>query len=463
MSKSTLTPDRLFDRSWRPGQPFRPRISRARRWAMIVALFFLCIIIGGYWYITDSNRVKQMAEAYLSALLGGPVKVDSATLSIFEGLRLDRVQLYVDASHSEESLLFSADSFLVQYDPRALLAGKIEATRIVAVDPRVHVTEDTDTGRRNYTRLLESRPSTSQPSAAKPKPITLPEIVLRNAQVIYTRMHKGEAVESTSISIEGQLKPIPEGKIYSFTFQSRGQSTEIGPIISGQMVMDTGQVNATLQNFDFGPDVKSMLPPEVRQWWEQHELTGRVNTIVNYIPANKTIEHPQYNVEIELQGVTLAVHPQEWMSTVERQRQLDIHRAFEVMGYAGLNEHAFASSLSAMVEPAPLSLKQVHGRFLFADNQTIQIQDLNGWLEDMPFKISGKINGYSSAAEAHIRIGSSDLHDIEIPAAPRYLNSLPPSVREIYDRFKPRGVCRFFVDLDRATPGARPTVSGQID
>src|SRR5450432_664451 len=166
MSKSTLTPDRLFDRSWRPGQPFRPRISRARRWAMIVALFFLCIIIGGYWYITDSNRVKQMAEAYLSALLGGPVKVD-------------RVPLYVDASHSEESLLFSADSFLVQYDPRALLAGKIEATRIVAVDPRVHVTEDTDTGRRNYTRLLESRPSTSMPSASIGNPIILPEIVLR--------------------------------------------------------------------------------------------------------------------------------------------------------------------------------------------------------------------------------------------------------------------------------------------
>jgi hypothetical protein len=81
----------------------------------------------------------------------------------------------------------------------------------------------------------------------------------------------------------------------------------------------------------------------------------------------------------------------------------------------------------------------------------------------MPFKISGRFKGYSPAAEAHIRLASSELHDIEIPAAPRYVNSLPPAVREIYDRFRPRGVCRFWVELDRPVSGARPTVTGEIE
>src|ERR1700749_112397 len=115
MSKSAPTPDRLFDRAWRPGHPFRPHISGLRRWAMGIVLFILCVVIGGYWYITDSNRVKIMAETYLSTLLGGPVKVDSATLSIFEGLRLDRVKLYVDCNNTPDLLLFIADSFLIQY------------------------------------------------------------------------------------------------------------------------------------------------------------------------------------------------------------------------------------------------------------------------------------------------------------------------------------------------------------
>ena len=105
------------------------------------------------------------------------------------------------------------------------------------------------------------------PSASAGKSLVLPEIVLRNAQVDYTRVRGGsteEVLESSSISIEGQLTPLPESKVYRFSFQSRGKSSEIGPIISGQMVMGTGKISASLQNFEFGPDVKTMLPPEVR-------------------------------------------------------------------------------------------------------------------------------------------------------------------------------------------------------
>src|SRR3974377_1730461 len=113
MPKSLQPPDRLFDRTWRPGHPFHPRISLTRRWAMGIIFFLLCCIIWGYAFITDSNRVGRMAEQYLSSLLGGKVTVGSATLSIFEGLRLDVVTLYTDPSRSPASMLFSAKSFVV--------------------------------------------------------------------------------------------------------------------------------------------------------------------------------------------------------------------------------------------------------------------------------------------------------------------------------------------------------------
>src|ERR1051326_14100 len=59
---------------------------------MSVLLVLLCLIIWGYWTITDSTRVKDMAEKYLSDILGGQVTVGHATLSVFEGLRLDNIE-----------------------------------------------------------------------------------------------------------------------------------------------------------------------------------------------------------------------------------------------------------------------------------------------------------------------------------------------------------------------------------
>jgi hypothetical protein len=464
MAKPLTTPERLFDRTWRPGHPFRPRISNTRRWFMSVVFFLLCIIIGGYWYITDSNRVREMAESALSRILHGHVKVEQATLSIFEGLRLDGVNFYVDASRSPDSLLFSAKSFIVQYNPQALLTGKIDPTRIIAVDPHVRIMEDITSGQRNYERLFENHTSpssmTSPPMGAN---VQLPEISLRNAQVDYIRTEDGAAVESSSIAIEGQLTPMPADKVYTFSFQSRGRLAGIGPMISGQMEMDTGAVHASLQNFEFGPDLKSMLSPDVRDWLEQHGLSGRVNIpLLDYVPPTTPGGRPGYTVKLELQGVKLSVHPEEWMGAREHHILNDIRDTFQSLRIAGINR-PFVDHIAAMAEAAPLNLRQVHGEFIFTGDETIQIPELNGWLEEMPFKISGRIKGYSPAAEAHIRLASSDLHDIEIPAAPRYVNSLPPAVREIYDRFRPRGVCRFWVELDREVAGARPTVSGEIE
>lgn len=463
MPKPLMSPDHLFDRTWRPGHPFRPRIGRLRRWVMGFLFFLLCTVIGGYLYITDATRVRGMAESYLSILLGGPVQVGRANLSIFQGLRLDDVRLYAEAPDAPDSLLFSAQSFLIQVDLKALLTGRLEASRIVAVEPRVHVVEDALTGKRNYNRLLESHGPTSMPSVPGSN-LTLPEIVLRNAQILYSRHSGTRITESSSIGIEGQLTPIPSSKIYRFSLQSHGTTTDIGPVISGEIVMGTGQVTASLQNFEFGTDLKTMLPPEVRQWWEQHGLSGRVNIpVLNFIPPAGPNDSAGYRVEIELQGVTLAVHPREWMGANEHRMLDQMHDALDALRLAGLNSRKFVDRVSELVEPAPISLRQVHGRFVFTDDQMIQIQDLHGWLEELPFKISGKIKGYSPEAEAQIRVASSDLQDIEIPAAPRYLNSLPPAVREIYDRFKPRGICRFWVELNRATAGARPVVTGQID
>src|SRR4051812_27710083 len=139
MPRYSLTPDRLLDRPWRAGHPFRPRCGRFRRLGMVLLLLVLSVIIFGYGYLTDSDRVRRMAEGYLSELVGGRVKVGGATLSIFEGLRLDDVRVYVDDAPattpvtlvagpaSPDAEIFSARTFVIQYNFRSMLRGQLEA------------------------------------------------------------------------------------------------------------------------------------------------------------------------------------------------------------------------------------------------------------------------------------------------------------------------------------------------
>src|SRR5580693_7123178 len=70
MSRVMLNPQRLFDRLWRARHPLRPRRSRWHTAAIVLLLLFFVGVIGGYNYLTNSERVRGMARDYLSGLLG---------------------------------------------------------------------------------------------------------------------------------------------------------------------------------------------------------------------------------------------------------------------------------------------------------------------------------------------------------------------------------------------------------
>ena len=111
MSQTFLTPDRLYDRPWRAGHPFNRSPSAKRRWTMLALFAVLCTIIGGYLWITDARRVRALAESELGKIIGGPVSVGRAKLSLFEGLRLENVSVYVDNSGDHDACVFSANTF----------------------------------------------------------------------------------------------------------------------------------------------------------------------------------------------------------------------------------------------------------------------------------------------------------------------------------------------------------------
>ena len=551
MSRYSLNPDRLFDRPWRPGHPFHPKSGRLRRLSTAGLLVFLCGVIWTYGYLTDAKRVRDMAQGYLSGLVGGRVTVEGASLSIFEGLRLDGVKVFVDAPVEpggppalarKDSLLFSAKTFVVQYDPRSMLGGRLEAGQIVAEQPQVHLSRDVTTDHWNFQRLGQSPKPRPAPAPGPPPPaMALPEVLLRNARVeINDLLADGTQVTRGYMAIDGRFSPPPappagSGEArrggYDFVLQSRGASDAMGPLVSGSVDPGAGRVSAKLDGFQFGPDVRAMLPDDVGKLLERLEMTGEMNVDrLTYAPAGADGKGPKFGVEMALKQVNFSVPPEQWMSKAEavrredaRQAALALRQAFAAGGFgrqplpsvtaafAAADPSAArppgvahptasadvsatsdampasavlaaqvataaagpmaavprpptnpADALAALYDTAPVRFRQVNGTFAF-DERGVQIRDLHGRVESNPLTINGHIDGYDPDAPMSLTVTSSVLEDLSIPAAPRYIWSLPAAVREFYEKTRPQGTCRLNLNVTRKVESGPIDASGYVD
>jgi hypothetical protein len=499
MPRYSCNPTCFIDRPWWSGHPFRPHRGRCRKWVMSILLVLLCVVIGGYTYLTDAARVRLMAQNYLSQLLGGRVEIGAATLSLFEGLRLDNVSVHVDADRGQpDSLLFSAQSFVLNYDPRKLVEGQLEATEIIAQKPHVYLTltQDGSKSRWNYQRL---HPVQAAPApAAKPGPvnITLPQILLRNAVVEISEVQAGQRSAVGSMDIDGQLTPATGGQRYDFEMQSRGVGEGLGPYANGTVAVGSGELVAHLRNVQFGEDIRSMFPADLRDWWARHDLGGRIESVdLTYSPARGR-QAAKFSVQTAVKGITLSVNREEWSSREEIQHWRDIRSAvsmlgsvYRIAGYPEIDSCADpkapgpdasrtpapitspAQPLAEMCNTAPLRLREVTGSFLF-DQDGIDVNDLlvrvgtgDAKRPDATnaFRIRGHVEGYRADAPLRLQVSSADPEGLYIPARPRFLDSLPRDVRNFYSDLRPEGTCRLSADVNRPIPGAVPQVNVQVE
>lgn len=459
MYRSTFTLDPRFDRVWRAGRASKRR-SRLRTATTFLLFTFLCSAIAGYGYITDARRVKAMAETYLSHLIGGPVHVGWASLSIFEGLRLDDIRIEVDGDNGPDSLLFTAKTFQVQYSPRALLFGRIEATRILALDPRVNLCENVDTRLWNFQRLIRvNQVSTPNPLRAGDPAAVLPEIFLRNAQFDYAQISDGKHTAVGSLAIEGQLTP-DAGSVYRFRLQSRGTTQDIGPVAEGSLALGGGVQTLRLRDVEFDQDLKTILPAVVRKFWEEHELAGRIDeTRISFV--RKPDGRPGFRVETDLANVRLTVRPEEWLSRTDKDNLRSIHGALTLARRARVFSRPWVVKAFALIDPQRCRLENVDGRFVFTEDG-VAVQNLVGQLQGNRFKINGQIGGYLASSPATMRIESLPGQDFVLPEKLTYVAALPWNLQEFYYRFRPTGRMSFWVEARRTVPDQRPAVAGAM-
>jgi len=456
---ATIQIEQLFDRAQRPTASSVGR-SRFRTVGTFFVLVILVVLIGGYLFVTDPDRVRNISQKYLSQLTGGPVRVERASLSIFEGLRLDGIRIQVDDSDKPESLLLEAKSLHIGYNPAALLFGRIEATRILALEPRVHLVENLDAGLWNFQRLdTPSAPVTPGQFSGDSRPMKLPEIVLRNARVDYAQIAQQRWSNVGTITIEGQLTPDLQNN-YRFRLQSRGGTSGVFPIAEGWLAPGGRQLGVVLRDVEFVDEIKTILPSVVRRFWEDHKLAGRIGeTRVSFF-RNETGK-AGFRVETDLDGVQMTVPPEKWLGPKEIQRIDMWRRANTRLAGPVLGGSQVARLLIDAMKPSPMVLDEVDGTFVFTED-SIKINSLVARVENNRFKLAGELMGYGPSSAFKMRIESLQSENILIPESPRYVSSMPWPVQNIYYRFRPRGAASFWIEMARDGDGDRPTLAGEV-
>lgn len=465
---------------WHPGYPFRPTGGRSRRVASAITLAALLSVIGGYYYVTDSRRVKAIAQSYLTRLVGGPVKIARARLSIFEGLRLDHVTVDVDDGQRADSRILSAESLYVSFNLLSLLRGSLSDVSITAVEPRVTIVSDESGDGWNFSRLTPGV-FTDKAKEAEPSPeqsnLSLPHVSLRNARIVYSEAQGGKLLKRGELAVEGTLSPVrtkdpsagrPVDR-YGFAVTARAISPEgfggtgfgtgwaggrggrgsggggsggggtggggggVGPgsSLTGWVELPTGAVSARLQNVDLGPDVRNMLPGPVRDWWERHGISGEFE-----IPE-LSVEPPRGDKPRSFRVLTRFAKGQGRLSPDELQTA---------------NGPKIPQGLP------PIAFSDVTGELIFSESG-IELRSLQLLHEGNRVVVSGSLAGYNPDAAFSLSVACEKLHLVDSPS---FVPSLPPDVREIWDLFLPAGDGAFAFDVAKGGDG-RVTVNGRLD
>ena len=473
--------DNLFERTWSASCPFRPRHGALRRWGGIVGVAALALLIVGYAFVTDGGRVRGQAEAYLARLVGGPVHVERASLSLFEGLRLEGVTVRTPPRENTgdaepEKPIFSARSVQIDYDPLQLLAGRIEATRVVAVDPHVRLVEDLGDESWNFQRLRRR-----QGNGKFTPPEQLPEILLRNAQLDYARRFGGALIPRGSVGVEAQLTP-DAGKSagnYHFAVQTRGLSLDPdapGPRAGGTLDLHGGVVDARLDDVDFAA-LLDVLPRAVSDLWRRQGISGRLDVPQFKVDWSRRValetfdgrveQVPPFRVVVRLADATVQGLPEQWLAPEEvaaRRWLIERLAAWRKLTADPRLDHAAGEAIDGLML-RPVRLVGVSGGFVF-DESGVRINGLVGGLEGNRLRVDGVVGGYSRDAAVRVVVQNAD-DAIVVPKELPYLSSLPRQVREVYDRFLPVGKAKLRLELQRpASPDGRPVrplITGHVD
>lgn len=400
----------------------------------IAVLAGLVMAWATYGHLTGAARVREKAREILEDLTDGDVRIAAAEFDIFDGIHLSQVSVAIPeasgfiagAAPREMREVFSCGDLYLKLDPYRLLLGHFSVNEIVAVNPSLVSVRRSSDGRFNWQELFsgERRRPSREPMR--------PRVRLRNATVRLYRMENGERIGTDTYTVHALARQVPgENEQYLIDLWELG-----GQSASGQLAVNTNTLGFQIVGGRL-PEVtiesaRAALPPgasTLDRWLTLLDLRGRLSS-----EDLMVTDRGPSRARVELSDVTLS------LPLTAAEVDLPAERRFVQLtaanGFILFERNRATLEASALLRGSPCTV-------------TIEATGLDRATQDLA----------DLGIRAEVRVERFHVPaDYEDPTTTLgQLAAQSPTVRNAFQRFKPRGLMDVSFAIEKATGRDAPT------
>jgi len=342
------------------------RTSRLRRLGVWLVMLLLLGGLAGYRYVTDSNRLRRMTQAYLQQFFTTAVTVGEVQFTLMEGIQVSDVRVADPDAPVDGQPLLGCEGVWLRHDPLALLLGRFEVDELVATRPVCRANYNAEAGEFNIQRVV--RAPTAESHGGIPK---LPELRIQEAHLLLYADDPGSAAAVEDIALSVTAQPGAGGRTYDVAWTARTNRTSRGRFTADLRhgVVEDREGGAPWLSLTAASMVIEATDPRARWWIDALGVTGRFR-IVDYVLSRRADAAHKNHIVLEFEDARLSVP----IDPVEEESSPDDRfvRLDQVTGRVVVSADGARAELAGLLGGAPCRLAgelrgDVSRRMRFAD------------------------------------------------------------------------------------------------
>ncbi len=258
----------ILDRLPKRGRRRWRYVSGRRRRVGIVLISIIIIAMYGWWRYTNHYRVRRKAVAYLGQFIGAEVRIQKASFSLLEGIKLTGVRIYRDSDGRIDDI-FQARQVWLKHKPLSLIqSGRLDVQEIICIEPVLTITEDVDHATWNFQSLFHP----PDPDSAVDWRESLPVIRIRDGLVHRKEIVDGVLTSLCTERLSARALPQTAPVAYAIEVFDDASAGEAG----GQVRLNLEPVSVAWTAQAPAALLRRVSPHLYRRWFDRYQVRGGV-------------------------------------------------------------------------------------------------------------------------------------------------------------------------------------------
>lgn len=402
---------------------------------MLCALLFILLGVpaGLVYYYTRPAQLIPQVEAALAEASGCEVSVANARVNLKGELVLEGLVLSVPHTNGGFARLFEARRVDLHGPVWGMVDGSYAPHWVRIDQPVLHLTEAPGEGRFNFELIA--------PGDAGDDDFSIPEIVVRDAEIRFGEARGGKVNALASIHIEGALHPDPaDPRWYQFVFnEDKPNGGEPGLNLTGRFDLDAPALELNLADFSYIDEYRFFMPPEFRRWSTRLAPTGRVAKMAITLGPDDRSRLTVGRAEIEFEQVGLNLNVLDAADPDQTELALLLRairtRLTDISGRLVIEDDRFTLTGQGLVRQTGLGLSEIAYDIVAQGGLDLE-QGLSVALDTRPFRLEDRYE---------------------------YVLAMMPLTGDAYRRFKPSGELALSAHFEKLGPDAPSTWGLDVD